>query len=630
MNFLFYLEPLIIQDNPNLYSGWLPLWSQIINTLENADKGKNQYKMIIGQSLESAISQFNFLESIEIIPIPLESIVEQFNYSCMDASLAWFDSKYTNDQLENTSSFYSKMIGEWEPDVIISSSHIPFIKKLFPTTQIFYFEGGMTTRPPFPPSWYLDPEGLYKYSLLAKYSDEINQLKIDQAQKDSLNRYRNAFVNLINSKGVFSEFNNLFRNKFSQIILLPLQTDGFWFQGNCSFDTMFQLVHKLMSSIDPNIGVVVTPHPSNTWFTSDIVNYFENKFNNFIYLPEVIEVSSASQYLLQYVDAVISVSSMVGFQALIWNKKLFSIGETQLKVGAEYCFKPDLSDIDKLLKLLELPKTNKDGVLYWLLTNFYVPEHYFFNPDWLKSYILNFYNEKSSGYNKLAKFQQFDNPEKIFSVIIGDAILDIPRFRGREFEKPPSSFNEKVTQIKAMLGDSQNKSNNHWLSKFIRSYDEEICFITGETSSNLLINGWSQLEDWGVWSQENIVDILVSLPQNFGNDIKMLGVFQAFVNEKIEEQKVEIFVNDEKLDTWKFQFGNKIYKQKIIIPAKLFQKSTSQTHISFIISNPNSPASLGLSNDTRKLGISMHSLIFSLDKRKPINIFSLGKNHRIE
>lgn len=613
MNILFYLEPLIIQDNPYLYCGWLPLWSQLIKTLDKSG-GKNiQYKLITSQAVHSVISQFNMPDFVDIIPIPLEAVVEKFNFSSMDASLAWYQATYSDEQIEHTARLFARELDGWVPDVIITSSQVPFLKKNYPKATVLYFEGGMTSRPPFPPSWYLDPVGLYKFSFLAENSAEINKEPLNPSARDLLKKYRNFFVSVIDSKDIFSQFAESYRYKFSHVILLPLQTEGFWFHGNCDYSSEFQLVHKLLSTIDPNIGVVVTPHPSNPWFTNEIVQYFESKFPNFLYFPDVLRVSSASQYLLEHVDAVLSVSSMVGLQALIWKKKLFSIGETQLKVGADYCFKPDLNDIERLPELLKIPATDKDNVLFWLLTRFYVPEHYFFDPTWLLNYITRVMQANSVGNISLNVFNPIDEPEKVFSHIFKEAILDIPRYRDRELETPTYTFEEKVNELQKVYGGLQeNSEGNLWFFMIERIYDQEILFSAGEINSSLLINGWSQIEEWGVWSQGPVADIVIRLPANSGKDVNMRGVFLAFVNEKHPVQMLDVFVNEEKLDSWRFEHERENSTYQLIIPATVFERSPSQTHIRFTITSPVSPASLGLSKDTRLLGIGMHSLQFIL------------------
>ena len=613
MNILFYLEPLIIQNSPYLFCGWLPLWSKLIKTLEKSSTNNIQFKMITSQAIHSIISQFNMPGNLDVIPIPLEEVVEKFNYSSMNACIAWYKGVYSAQQLEYTAKLFAYKLNGWVPDVIITSSQVPFLKENFPKAIFLQFEAGMTSRPPFSPSWYLDPVGLFRFSFLVKYSDVINKEFITPPARSLLDKYRNFFVSMIDSKAIFRRFAESFANKFSHVILVPLQTEGVGFLGNCDFSSEFQFVHKLLSKIDPKIGVVITPHPSNPSFTDDIVQYFERKFPNFLYTPDILQVSSASQYLFQYVDAVLSISSMVGLQALIWKKKLFAIGETHLKVGAEYCFKPDLSDIDRLPELLSKPTTDKDNVLFWLLTRFYVPDIYFFDPSWLFSFISRLMKANESGNLSMHAFPLIDEPDKVFFHIFEGAILDIPRYRGRELVTLTHTFEEKIYVLQSTYAClNEDPNDNFWLTLLKRNYNEHIMFSNETNNVILLINGWSQVEGWGVWSQGTVADVLISLPPNFGKDIILHGDWQGFVTVDHPHQIIDVFVNNEKLGNLSFEFGREHTNHEITIPTRVFNNSTSQTHIRFLINSPVSPASLGLSSDTRQLGIGLFSLQFNL------------------
>ena len=293
----------------------------------------------------------------------------------------------------------------------------------------------MTSRPPFPLSFYLDPMGLYKKSILAKKCKEINSEPIDKSGKMFLEKYRDFFLPLISSKDPFSQFKESYKGKFDYLILLPLQTEGFWLNGNCNLHSQFQLVQKLLSNIPASIGVLVTTHPGYPWITPDIEKFFKSSYPNFLFSPELQKVSYASQYLIDSVDAVLSVSSMVGLQALIWKKNLYGIGETQLKVAADYCFQPDLEDIQQLPDLLKMPKKDKDNVLFWLLTKFYVPRRYFFDPKWIRSFIVRLYQANRSGEISINVFDLIDKIDTILSYNIEEAVLDIPSFRDFHVEE---------------------------------------------------------------------------------------------------------------------------------------------------------------------------------------------------
>ena len=480
LNILLYLEPLITQDRPTLYVDWLPLWAQMVGAIDKNPGLIFSIKLITSQSVADFTSHFKIPKKVDIISIPPEKLVTQFDYSSMNASLAWYKDTYTNEQLEYTSQLFADILQGWKPDIIISSSHVPFLKHCFPDAAVLHFEVGMTSRPPFPLSFYLDPMGLYRNSILAKKCDEINSEPLDKSGKMFLEKYRNFFLPLISSKNPFSKFIESYKGKFDYLIMLPLQTEGFWFNGNCNVHSQFQFVHKLLSKIPANIGILVTTHPGNPWITPAIENYFRSSFPNFLFSPDLQKVSSASQYLMDSVDAVLSVSSMVGLQALIWKKRLFGIGETQLIVAAEYCFNPDLEDIQKLPDLLKKTKIDKDNVLFWLLTKFYVPRRYFFNPKWIRNYIIRLYIANKSGKISINDFDFVDNIDMLLSYNIEEAVLEVPLFRDFQVEELTDILrtkdlqlqllNTKYKQLESTVVEKKQEHQNSKMANLFVSY----------------------------------------------------------------------------------------------------------------------------------------------------------------
>ena len=69
----------------------------------------------------------------------------------------------------------------------------------------------------------------------------------------------------------------------------------------------------------------MTQHPDSMLLTSDEIDYFKNKYRNFLYLNESENRHSPSQELLPLTDGILSVASHLSFLALILKKPVFSI-----------------------------------------------------------------------------------------------------------------------------------------------------------------------------------------------------------------------------------------------------------------------------------------------------------------
>ena len=104
----------------------------------------------------------------------------------------------------------------------------------------------------------------------------------------------------------------------------------------CSFESQFEFLQYVLSKVPEDIGVIVTSHPFYPQLTEGWVKYFSNKYPNFIFDIIFQKYWSASQFLLNDVDAVITVSSSVGLQALLWEKPLVVIGSSNIAPYANW------------------------------------------------------------------------------------------------------------------------------------------------------------------------------------------------------------------------------------------------------------------------------------------------------
>jgi hypothetical protein len=121
-----------------------------------------------------------------------------------------------------------------------------------------------------------------------------------------------------------------------------------------------------------------------------------------------------------------------------------------------------------------------------------------------------------------------------------------------------------------------------------------------------LKSGWVQSsEDWGVWSLGNEAVLELPIPKN---PIRSLNLnLRAFVNPKHPIQDVFITVNNEK----QLYFQLNKFDQNFInlaIPESAKEMGTLKVKIE--IPKAESPKSLGISEDDRKLGVGLVSATF--------------------
>lgn len=137
----------------------------------------------------------------------------------------------------------------------------------------------------------------------------------------------------------------------------------------------------------------------------------------------------------------------------------------------------------------------------------------------------------------------------------------------------------------------------------------KILYFNDESICNLLSKGWSKPENWGTWSEGDEAYINIKWEEKPKNDILMNAYVKGFIDKKMQQRKIDIFVNNKKIGMWKFSLKNNLNKRSIIIPYNFLNKF-DDLKIKFIINDPKSPYELKISDDRRKLGIALLWLQF--------------------
>ncbi len=420
-NVLFYIEPMMTFHRPLFHLPWWNFAYRKMKSLENDPFHHYSFRVITSKAIREHIPDFDIPSDLQIIEIENEELLRPFQGDYLKASLAWYNNKFTKQQISYTSNLIQHKLQKWQPDIIISYSPAPFLQQAYPKTLVLYSEYGMTSRPPFPESFYFDPLGYYKYSYLRHYADRIQSTQFSERDFQALEKYRNFFVSLIDQRNPFKPLIHNLLAKFNHLILVPLQASQHCsFDGNCGFPSQFHMIEHVLNNTPENIGVIFTTHPDFPVFTPDLLTYLQKRYPHFIYSEEFEHYSSASQYLIGYVDAIASVSSMVGLQALIWQKKLIALGDSQLN------FVADAASLEHINTLLNQETPNKDHVLLWLLSHYYVPLSYVQNPIWFGNFLERAYLSQSSHIGMEDFYTQIDHIPTLLEQIIKDANPVIP------------------------------------------------------------------------------------------------------------------------------------------------------------------------------------------------------------
>lgn len=132
------------------------------------------------------------------------------------------------------------------------------------------------------------------------------------------------------------------------------------------------------------------------------------------------------------------------------------------------------------------------------------------------------------------------------------------------------------------------------------------------TRSNLICGilqagGWSTGEIWGTWTVGKQARLEFPLQHPIGADLILSATTVAFLTEAHSEITVDILANGTAVGKWIFLHGEPQVDREVLINATVADQR-SPLEILFRISDPASPSSLGLSNDTRLLGMGIKTL----------------------
>jgi hypothetical protein len=144
---------------------------------------------------------------------------------------------------------------------------------------------------------------------------------------------------------------------------------------------------------------------------------------------------------------------------------------------------------------------------------------------------------------------------------------------------------------------------------------EEIAFGERSDSERFLGQGWSKPEATGVWSDgEKAFLVLKPTPDRPG-DVELALAVDAFVTREHRELNVEIYAGGQRLGSRAFRhrigarrLGRGHRRLRVVVPATA-RDDWGRVVLELRIQDPARPVDLGLSDDSRRLGLQLRSLM---------------------
>lgn len=185
---------------------------------------------------------------------------------------------------------------------------------------------------------------------------------------------------------------------------------------------------------------------------------------------------------------------------------------------------------------------------------------------------------------KKSKINKIINSIKTFFIIFVATIL---------------GFSSGFLSISYIIDTSQQPTN---LTNELHQY----FFQKGLIKTEMLRTGWATPEDWGVWSIGKRSVMILPLETRLIKQINLIFELQTFVG-RSNSQVINVFLNNKQIAVWYYKQNRALHRKTI---STTWEKNTptDQIELKFEISNPSSPKELGVSHDTRRLGLGISQI----------------------
>jgi peptidoglycan/LPS O-acetylase OafA/YrhL len=129
--------------------------------------------------------------------------------------------------------------------------------------------------------------------------------------------------------------------------------------------------------------------------------------------------------------------------------------------------------------------------------------------------------------------------------------------------------------------------------------------------------GWSDPEDWGVWSLGWRSLLEIPLPEGPAADMKLAVQAVFFVSGGHPTVTVHLSANGVPLETVTGSVNHSEIDQVLDLPREVFAATPQRLRLAISVDNPTSPLALGMSEDNRTIGFGLKSLMLVDGKRLP-------------
>ena len=379
MRVLFYIEPLP-EKRPLWKQAWLNFVARFVDALRSDDPREDEFALVVSDALAPiAASRF---PDVRIVEIQAGELLPAFGASALEAAAKWYRDDAGPVLTQRMADLLAARLAGFEADVCITLSPAPFLKTLFPKAAVLNFEYGMLSRAPFPETGFLDPIGIYNAGVLGKLREQLRIFRAKPRELETLERIRDIYTAKMQGRNnpLHDIVPPLLKGKRAAILVALQFSDFYCYDCHAAFPQQGDFLRHVLDATPSDVAVIACEHPEHPLFDDATLAFYRQRFPNLVWAPEFRAVYASGQYLIEYADAVVTVSSSVGLQAPLWKKKLIVLGASHLDIFA------DGHAMAELDRVLAAPwDTARDHALAWLLTRYYQPFDLLFDPTRLRN-----------------------------------------------------------------------------------------------------------------------------------------------------------------------------------------------------------------------------------------------------
>lgn len=377
---LYYMEPMVEADYP--YMKYVNITSQLQLHMK-ALASSFDVSIVCANHIKSRLQREDFFEK-KIYGVDHIALKKE-HPNTVKYNKKIRDNLFTESEKSKLKELiFNEVPDDYKPDVIFTFlSYSNILREVYPDALLIHMEYGIFSRSPFPKTYHLDPFGILKdgYTNRMQFDESV----IDEDDEQLAKCVKSLKAQLPPLPGHIIKKMSSFRST----ILLPLQFSNYHAFDLCSdFESQFAYLLKVLEDIPEDIGVLVTQHPGWPPVINRKTEGYLREFKNFIFDNSFNEIANMSQIALAHVNGVVSVSSSIGLQSMMYDLPVYVYGESHLSFLSEESIE------DFIQKVTRKESVDRNKVLSHLMKYYYIPDDFLQDPLFIKNYIYRLLNNR--------------------------------------------------------------------------------------------------------------------------------------------------------------------------------------------------------------------------------------------